>query len=352
MTWCWLALQTGVDAGAVAWCRRRRRAGPVIGLFALTSFVAICLAFILGEDAFGKMRLAAWAVYVHGPIGLSFGVWALWPAHRRWAITGLTTALAIVAVGIEAFVVEPHWLEVSHHTITSAKVTQRLRIVVLADVQTDHVGEWERRVFARAAALKPDLILWPGDYLQCHRSEALAAEVPVWREAVQSTPWTPRLGAFAVTGDVDHKADWPRMFDGTGVECLPVTMRVTTGGITISALSLRDSRNPATRVDGTGVEGFHIAVGHAPDFALGECAADLLLAGHTHGGQVQLPLLGPIVTLTRAPRAWAGGGLVTLPGGRHLIVSRGIGMERHYAPRLRFGCRPELVVIDVVPATE
>ena len=41
-----------------------------------------------------------------------------------------------------------------------------------------------------------------------------------------------------------------------------------------------------------------------------------------------------------------------LPSGAKLLVSRGIGLERGHAPRIRFLCRPELVVIDLVPKTE
>jgi predicted MPP superfamily phosphohydrolase len=95
---------------------------------------------------------------------------------------------------------------------------------------------------------------------------------------------------------------------------------------------------------------FHIVVAHAPDFALGYAPADLLVAGHTHGGQVQAPFIGPLLTLSRVPRNWAAGGLIGLDGDRHLVVSRGIGMERGWAPRLRFLCPPQLVVIDLKPA--
>ncbi len=78
---------------------------------------------------------------------------------------------------------------------------------------------------------------------------------------------------------------------------------------------------------------------------------DVVLAGHTHGGQVQLPFVGPLLTLTRVPRAWSHG-LTALPGGGHLYVSRGIGMERFEAPRVRFRCRPEVVLVDLVPEGE
>jgi hypothetical protein len=97
------------------------------------------------------------------------------------------------------------------------------------------------------------------------------------------------------------------------------------------------------------IDQFHIIVGHCPNFALGDVKADLLVAGHCHGGQVRLPGIGPLLTLSRVPRSWAAG-VTRLADGKTLIVSRGVGMERGAAPRLRFLCRPELVFIDIVPS--
>jgi predicted MPP superfamily phosphohydrolase len=51
------------------------------------------------------------------------------------------------------------------------------------------------------------------------------------------------------------------------------------------------------------------------------------------------------------PRSWAAG-VTRLVNGATLIVSRGVGMERGSAPRLRFLCRPELVIIEVLPSAE
>jgi len=82
---------------------------------------------------------------------------------------------------------------------------------------------------------------------------------------------------------------------------------------------------------------------------LGRVDADLMVAGHTHGGQVQLPLIGPLITLSAVPRAWASG-VTELEPGRTLVVSRGVGMERGNAPRLRFLCRPEVVIVNVAAA--
>ena len=88
--------------------------------------------------------------------------------------------------------------------------------------------------------------------------------------------------------------------------------------------------------------------GHRPDYAMGDVPADVLIAGHTHGGQVRLPGIGPLLTFSRVPRPWAAG-VTNLDAGRTLIVSRGLGMERHDAPRIRFLCRPQLVLLHLKP---
>ena len=76
-------------------------------------------------------------------------------------------------------------------------------------------------------------------------------------------------------------------------------------------------------------------------FALGSVPADLLIAGHTHGGQVRLPLIGAIMTLSRIPRRWAAG-LTDLPGGGRLLVSRGTGMERGNGDPAAFPLSPRV----------
>ena len=138
------------------------------------------------------------------------------------------------------------------------------------------------------------------------------------------------------------------LFAGTKVTTLPQTSRRLAGELMITGLSVPDSFNRQMKIP-PAAERFHVVVGHAPDYALGEIEADLMVAGHTHGGQVQLPGFGPLLTLSQVPRAWASGA-TQLARDRLLYVSRGVGMERGTAPRLRFLCRPQLVIFDIVPA--
>ena len=76
---------------------------------------------------------------------------------------------------------------------------------------------------------------------------------------------------------------------------------------------------------------------------------DLVVAGHTHGGQVVVPGFGPIITLSGVPRAVAAGGLHEMNGNR-IYVSRGAGSEQGQAPRIRLFCPPEVSILELVGA--
>ena len=92
-----------------------------------------------------------------------------------------------------------------------------------------------------------------------------------------------------------------------------------------------------------------IVFAHRPDvlYALHrDTRVDLVVAGHTHGGQVQIPFYGPPITLSSVPRLVGAGGLHDVDG-RRVYVSRGIGWEHGHAPRVRFLCPPEVSVLHL-----
>lgn len=95
-------------------------------------------------------------------------------------------------------------------------------------------------------------------------------------------------------------------------------------------------------------DGFRLAVAHSPDpaLALARLEYDLILSGHTHGGQLRIPGIGALVTNTKGlPRRMARG--VHAVGTAWVHVSAGLGTSK-YAP-FRFACRPEVCLLELVP---
>jgi predicted MPP superfamily phosphohydrolase len=266
------------------------------------------------------------------------------------AIASAVSAFLLGAIAIDAFFIEPYWLEVSRIQLSSPKLEKPLKIAVVADFQTDIWGEYQREALRKTVAENADMIMLAGDYLHIGKSERREVLRQQFNAFLKEINFSAPLGVYAVGGDIDNYSDfqnWPQNFAGLPVTVFTENNTVKLPGMCVTGLTVGASRNLELRVPEC--VGFHIALGHAPDFALSDIRADLLVAGHTHGGQVRLPFIGPIITFSQVPRQWAAG-VTKLPGNRTLVVSRGIGMERGCAPRLRFLCRPELVVIEVLPA--
>jgi predicted MPP superfamily phosphohydrolase len=293
--------------------------------------------------AFAAMRVWCWMFFAWLPLAL-LTVAVRRRAHRGEA--GVLVALAVVglAVGADAFLIEPHHLEVSHHEVAVEGLDAPFRIGVVADFQTDHLGAHERAALAAIADAAPDLVLWPGDVIVGPNGPSRDRNLAGLRALIAEVELRPPLGMLVVQGNIDDPLHWREQLAGVGL--IPWTDTRRVGPITLTGMDLETSFDATLVIPP--VDGPHVAFGHAPDFSLGTIAADLLLAGHTHGGQVQLPWIGPLITLSQVPRAWADG-RTELSGGRTLIVSRGVGMERGHAPRLRFMCRPEVLVVDLVP---
>ena len=67
-----------------------------------------------------------------------------------------------------------------------------------------------------------------------------------------------------------------------------------------------------------------------------------MLSGHTHGGQIRLPFMGPIVNMSRAPLAWSYGHVAT--SDRQLYVTSGLGTS---GIPVRIGIPPEIALVEI-----
>ena len=272
------------------------------------------------------------------------------------AIAGLS--LLGPFVGAYATFWEPFNLEVesAEVPVDAARAGHRpIRIGVLSDIQVRHVTSYEHAVIDRLMALHPDLILLPGDVFQGDES-AFDHEREALRELLAKLD-APG-GVFLVQGDVDRGTGRvARLVDGTKITLLfNETARRTIGdrNLWIGGVEL-DYSGPSAREttraleDRPGDDDIRIVLAHRPDVVetlRPSSRVDLVVSGHTHGGQVVIPGFGPLITLSHVPRRVAAGGLHRLDGNR-IYVSRGVGCERGQAPRIRFLCPPELSILTL-----
>jgi len=329
---------------------------PVLRAVSALSLLAVTVALLSpGHSPFALLRYASFAVLLALPALLG-GAALLLRARRLPALVLGAGALLLGAVAVDAFLVEPRRLTVVNLALASRVALPRpLRLALVADLQCDDVGDHERRALQTVAGWKPDLLLFAGDFLQTPDDESFRQQSALLSPLLGECARSARLGAFAVPGNSDRRRLLPALFEGTGISYLVDESRLLDAGgvpLLVTGLSVhrgftRDEAllRPVLRAPPEG--GLHLVLSHGPDFApaasrLG--TVDLALAGHTHGGQVVVPGFGPPITFSRLPRAMASG--AHRIGNLTLVVSKGVGMERLNAPRLRFFCPPDVTLIE------
>jgi hypothetical protein len=261
-------------------------------------------------------------------------------------------ALALAGLGLACmaygYFVEPYRLAVTRVRVASPKLapgSRPLRLVHISDLHSDPRPRLEEKLPAAVAAERPDLIVYTGDSINSPEG------LPVFRACLA------RLAQVAPTFVVKGNWDawfWPGLdrFGGTGArELKNEAVRFEAGGQTvwIAGLPVMGEGRFEETFAGVPEGAFTIFLYHYPDL-IKEAAArkiDLYCAGHTHGGQVALPVYGALVTFSKFGKKYEAG--LYREGATSLYVNRGIGMEGGHAPRVRFWARPEVTVIEIAP---
>ena len=228
-------------------------------------------------------------------------------------------------------------------------VAAPIRVVLLSDV---HVGgpdmpvERLARIVDQVNRLKPDLVLIAGDFISDKRSGTRIYSYPEGMAPLRGL--TPRLGTVAVLGNHDHwrnaaearaglAAAGVRVLDNDAAAFGPLAV----GGLDDAFTDHADL--PLTLARLRALPGARILLSHSPDpFAALPPDVTLMLAGHTHCGQISPPLIGPLTTQSDHGRRFACG--IVRERGKTLIVSAGLGTS--ILP-LRLGAPPDLWLIEL-----
>jgi predicted MPP superfamily phosphohydrolase len=269
------------------------------------------------------------------------------PMTRRTALKALTLGAAAVGGGAAGygFAIGRHELSVTRATLAVSGLPAALaglRVGLLTDI---HRSIWVShddvsRAVSAMMAERPDLIVLGGDYVSWGTQDRSYVEP----SAAALAPLAAPQGVFGVLGNHDDDHAVPSALGRIGVQVLrDARTRLTIRNETLDLIGIRFwTRRPADiAAAARDAAPASILIAHDPR-RLVEAAAlriPLVLSGHTHGGQVVLPLVGAIAAQKFPIVAGAGGQDRTT-----IFVSRGIGTV--YVP-VRINCPPEVAILTL-----
>ena len=283
-----------------------------------------------------------------------------------WALSTLGAFLLLYL-----FWIEPRWLVIRRYKEPLSGLATSLKVVVISDIQPNSLHWPTRRLSGAFASLnkdRPDMVLWLGDIVAGPKQvkSPLGKWLPGLDKVLQKFRLSledvatamaeikPRMGHAAVLGERDltlSEEDVTAVLERHEIEVIRGDISIFTHPESNTQLQVLGygSREEVTR----GAAFLHerlnrhvptIGICHSPDsFARTRGGPSVILAGHTHGGQVRLPWLGAFILPLenrRFDKGW-----FTEWGQRFFVTS---GMGTAVLP-IRFLCPPEIVVIEFVP---
>jgi predicted MPP superfamily phosphohydrolase len=279
-------------------------------------------------------------------------------AFLRHTFVGRTLALLFllgIGFAVYAVVIEPSRLVVNQYQLEIPNwppALSGLRIALLSDT---HIGSpfWDlprlRKLVARVNEQQADMILLGGDY---QINDVVGGKfVPIEPIAAEFAKLHAPLGVVAVLGNHDW---WNggehvrKALENNGIQVLnDESLRIDARGVSFCLLGISDievrTYSPNKSLDHA-LPGLPLlALVHEPDiFPQMDARPSLVLAGHTHGGQVKLPFLGRPIVPSGYGQRYAAGHVVE--NGRHLFVTTGLGTSIY---PVRFGVPPEIAILTL-----
>ncbi len=293
-------------------------------------------------------------------------------ASSAWRVGAVATGLATLGW---ASLIERRWYALRHATVPvlRAGASRPLRVLHLSDLH-QVAGQAHRLSFVRACAdTAPDVVVVSGDLLE--EDEAIDEVVDTLAGVARGRVGIAVLGAHDFWGSTAKNPVEYFLAPGRRRYGKPLDTARMTAGLSAAGYSVVHNRRttvptPAGSIDVAGLGDPHIGHDHpemidwaaptddvalrlglvhapyrAPLDLFDRHGFDLVLSGHTHGGQVRVPLLGALVNNCDLALGKSRG-LSREGADLWLHVSAGLGNSK-FAP-LRLGCRPEATLLDLV----
>ena len=273
-----------------------------------------------------------------------------------WLIVIGNIALSLIA--LYATWIEPHRLGVTHEIKKSGKLDPSappIRLLHIADIHIERITPRERQLNQRIAELKPDVIVFSGDFVNISYTDDPQAFTDI-RTIISE--WSAPLGVYCVTGTytvepIERVKEFVAGLDNLRLLLDEwVTIETPAGNLNILGMVTThyletDQNKIRALAQSAPTEGVNLLLTHSPDVApqADEQGFDLYMCGHTHGGQMRSPIIGALFTGSHLGRQFVMGRYdlenVTV------YTSRGIGLEGLGAPRARFLCPPEIIQWEI-----
>lgn len=311
------------------------------------------VAFLIAVSVIGGLLLFLIREVRRSPGSMQWGRTPRWAKPLRVSLSVIILIIGLLI--FYGFLIEPGRLVVHQQTIQIANWPRELhglKVAILSDI---HVDDWfvnERKVrtiVERTNQLQPELIVILGDYMSGDGTVTRAVEprefAPILKEL--RAP----LGVYSVLGNHDWWYDGEKVrqeLEQNGIKVLDnETAQINARNRSVWLVGLADLWERPQRIDetvGKVPQGEPIiALAHNPDIfpSLPE-HVPLLIAGHTHGGQVRFPFIGSVVHSSRLGDRYSRGHI--FENNHHLFVTTGIGTS--ILP-VRFGVTPEIVLLTL-----
>ncbi len=269
---------------------------------------------------------------------------------------GQITAIAAIP-GFYSWQVEPFWVDFVQKKMPIKNLPESLIGKIVMQISDLHVGnrfDWHFLIdsFKEAKAFQPDIVVYTGDFVNWESEQQLDQLSEVMAQSVKG-----KLATLGILGNHDYGKNWMevdvshkicQVLEDNGIQMLNNAKTIIDG---LHVYGFEDlwspNFNPSEALKNYDSTQANLVLCHNPD----ACDLDVwngyqgwILSGHTHGGQVSVPVFGPPIIPVKNKKYTSGE--IDLMDGRLLYINRAIG----HSFQVRFLVRPEITVFTLARA--